>query len=266
MRLSRVALIGAALSAGLFAQIPSVADGGVLNAASFAKGQAVSAGSLVSIFGSQLAAGLAQADSVPLTTTLTDVSVTFNGVPAPLQFVSPDQINAQMPWNVLPDGVTTGVADVVVTRGGNKSAAMMVQIGPSTPGLFSIPPGAGYAIAINADGSLAAPDGAIPGFPTHPARVGDTLILLGTGLGGVDSPLANGAASADKLRKAVIQPGVFIAGQAAQVGFAGLSPQFPGVNQLNVVVPSVTPGNSLPIQLDVSGVRSSDQVVIAVTQ
>ena len=266
MRFFHVVLTGAVLATALVAQVPAVADGGVLNAASFAKGTPVSPGSLVSIFGTELAAGLAQADSVPLSTTLADVKVTFNGIPAPLQFVSQNQINAEMPWDVLPKGVSSGVADVVVTRGGKASAAMMVQIGPSMPGIFSIPPGAGYAIAINPDGSLAAPNGAIPGFPTHPAKVGDPVILLATGLGAVDVPVANGAGSSDKIRRTVITPGVFIGGQAASVGFSGLSPQFPGVNQLNVVVPSVTSGDKLPVQLEVSSVRTTDQVIMAVGQ
>lgn len=262
--LMRTALSGALLAAFMSAQTPSVTNGGVLNAASFAKDRPVSPGSLVSIFGSELAAGLAQADSVPLSTTLADVSVTFNGVPAPLLFISENQINAQMPWDVLPQGVTSGVSDVVVTRNGVPSPAVMVQIAPSTPGIFSIPPGAGNAIAINQDGSIAAPNDAIPGYPTHPSKVGDTLLVLATGLGAVDSPVANGRASDDQIRRTVATPGVFIASQPAEVDFSGLTPQFPGVNQLNVVVPSVTPGNALPIQLDVDGVRTTDQVTIAV--
>lgn len=260
----RFLILGTFVAAIAVAQTPAVAEGGVLNAASFTKGQPVSAGSLVSIFGSELASGLAQADSVPLSTSLANVGVTFNGVPAPLQFVSAGQINAQMPWDVLPAGINTGVANVVVTRNGVASASVMIQIGPSTPGIFSIPPGAGYAIAINPDGSLAAPSGSIPGYPAHAAKIGDALIVLATGLGAVDAPLANGAASADKLRRVVNTPGVFIGGQAAQVAFAGLSPQFPGVNQLNLTVPDVTAGNSLPIQLEVAGTRTTDQVIMAV--
>jgi uncharacterized protein (TIGR03437 family) len=257
-------MLGGLLAVSASAQTPVIAGGGVLNAASFARGQAVSAGSLVSIFGSELAAGLAQADSVPLSTSLTNVSVTFNGVPAPLLFVSSGQINAQVPWNVLGDGVSTGAVDVVVTRAGARSGAATVNIGPSNPGLFSIQPGAGYAIAINADGSIAAPEGAIPGFPTHPAKIGDALVLLATGLGAVDATIANGAASLDRLRTAVIRPGVFVGGHSAQVLFAGLTPQFPGVNQLNVIVPETSVGASIPIQLEVSGTRTSDQIVIAV--
>ena len=73
-------LLMACVGAGL-AQVPTVADGGVLNGASFAKGQAVTPGSLISIFGSNLASHIAQADTIPLSNTLGGVSVQFvNGV------------------------------------------------------------------------------------------------------------------------------------------------------------------------------------------
>ncbi|HZT39178.1 MAG TPA: IPT/TIG domain-containing protein [Bryobacteraceae bacterium] len=266
MRLISIALLSLVSALCAAAQTPTITEGGVLNGASFAKGQAVSPGELVSIFGTDLASSTAQADSVPLSTTLANVNVSFNGVAAPLLYVSPTQINAQMPWDALPSGINAGVADVVVTRAGVKSAAQMVQVRPSAPGIFSIPPGAGYAIAINADGSVAAPPGAIPGIATRPAKVGDVIMILATGLGPVDSPISNGAASSDKLRRTTTTPVVLIGGQPAQVLFSGLSPQFTGVNQVNVVVPDVTAGDKLPLQMQMDGVTTTDQVVIAVTR
>jgi uncharacterized protein (TIGR03437 family) len=55
-------------------------------------------GSLVSIFGVNLASQIAFASAVPLPVTLGGVSVSFNGIAAPLLFVPPQQINAQLPW------------------------------------------------------------------------------------------------------------------------------------------------------------------------
>src|SRR5947208_8921427 len=109
----RIALLLVAATGLAFAQKPVVVDGGVLNGASFAKGQAVAPGSLVSIFGTELAATTAQAGSIPLSTSINDVSVTFNGVAAPLSLISPGQINAQVPWQAAPGQMTA-----VVTRGG----------------------------------------------------------------------------------------------------------------------------------------------------
>src|SRR5262245_21291526 len=109
------------------AQTPVIAPGGVLNGASFDKtGQPIPPGALVSIFGTDLAAASASADSVPLSTSLSNVSVTVNGVAAPLKDVvhsaGGDQINAQVPWEVL----TTGTAQVVVNRNGVTSAPLPI--------------------------------------------------------------------------------------------------------------------------------------------
>ena len=259
----KAVLVALLLAAAAIAQTPVIASGGVLNGASFAKGQGVAPGSLVSIFGSALAGGLTQNDTVPLSTKLSDVSVTFNDIPAGLYFVSPGQINAQIPWDVMPAGTTQGQIKMVVTRNGTASQPQQVDFLPVAPGIFYLADAGGWAIAINADGSLAAPVNAIPGIATHPAAAGDGLALLATGLGAVDSPLVNGAASLDKLRNAVVTPGVLVGGKSAAVLFAGLSPQFPGVNQVNFTIPSGVTAGTVPLQLQVSGITTTNQVLIA---
>ena len=254
-------LATAAVSA--YAQTPAVSSGGVSNAANGLG--TVTPGSLVSIYGSELAGGLAQADTIPLATSMSDVSVTFNGVPAPLLFVSGGQINAQLPWNVLSSG-TVGTASVVVTRNNQASAPQSLQVGPFSPGIFAI---GNIAVAINSDGSIAAPAGSIPGIATKPATIGDPggLVILCTGLGAVDPPAVNGADSLDALRTATTTPTVLIGGKAATVVFAGMSPQFVGVNQINVSVPSGTPtGDAVSLQISLGGVTTSATVTIAVSQ
>ncbi|HEY4361470.1 MAG TPA: IPT/TIG domain-containing protein [Bryobacteraceae bacterium] len=262
MRTLKLAVVVSILAACAVAQ-PVVGQGGVVNAASFAGGQAVAPGSEVAIFGSSLAANTVPASSVPLSFSLGNTSVTFNGIPAALYVVSDGQVNAQMPWNVLPANQIPGSVNVVVTKGGVASAPIAVSIGAAAPGIYSIPPGAGYAVAINPDSSLAAPVGVIPGATTHPAKAGDTLIVLATGLGAVNPTVANGAGPT-VTTFAVVSPTATIGGKSAQVAFAGLAPGFPGINQLNIVVPAGVTGNSLAIQLSDNGVTSTDQVVIAV--
>jgi uncharacterized protein (TIGR03437 family) len=262
MRTSKLAISILILAACALAQ-PTVTTGGVLSGSSFVSGQAVAPGMEVAIFGSALASSTVPASTVPLSLSLSDTSVTFNGVSAALYFVSDGQINAQMPWNVLSANQIPGTVNVVVTRGGVASAPVSVSVAAAAPGIYSIPPGAGYAIAINPDGSLAAPAGGIPGVATHPAKAGDTLIVLATGLGAVNPPLANGAAPA-VTTFAVTTPSALIGGKSAQVAFAGLAPGFPGINQLNIVVPGGASGSSLPLQLVENGITSSDKVVIAV--
>ena len=116
------------------------------------------------------------------------------------------------------------------------------------------------------DGTLAWPAGAVPGLTTHPAKIGDSVIVYATGLGAVANPPADGENSLDQLRPNLVTPQVMIGGVSAQVGFAGLSPQFVGVNQINVTVPNVAPGNSVPFQIVLGGITTSDSVTMAVSQ
>jgi uncharacterized protein (TIGR03437 family) len=239
---------------------PVLADGGVLNAASFTQGQPIVPGELVSLFGSGLAARLAQGDSLPLSTTIDDVFVTINGVRAPLYFVSPGQINAQVPWEIG----TSGTATIIVNRGGVASAAAAVPLSAAAPGLFLLPGGT-QAIAVNGDGTIAAAPGSIPGLNTHAAKAGDVLVLYATGLGAVTPDIISGRTSIDQLRRTVNTPVVTIGGVPASVAFSGLAPEFVGVNQLNVTVPAgVSAGGSVPIEIRMDG--RTHQASIAITQ
>jgi uncharacterized protein (TIGR03437 family) len=252
------------LAAALAAQAqPVVNQGGVGNAANGIT--PVTPGSLVSIYGTSLASGLLVSDTIPLSTTLNSVSVTMNNIPAPLQFVSPGQINAQVPWNVLTSG-TSGSANMVVTTNGQPSSSQSVPIGPFSPGIFAL---GNIAVAINSDGSLAAPVGAIANVTTRPAVIGDPigLQIWCTGLGVVTPSLANGANSLDALRTAVTTPTVLVGGQPVTVLFAGLTPFFPGVYQINITLPAGTPtGTAVPIQLKTGGITTSNTITIAVQQ
>jgi uncharacterized protein (TIGR03437 family) len=245
-----------------YSQAPVIT--GAVNSASLAQDEPLSPGSLVSLFGTGLAASKATASTVPLPDSIADVSVTFSGIKAPLQFVSPGQINLQVPWRVPP-----GITDIVVTASGHTSAAFGAHVGPVSPGIFTISSGWGQALAINSDGTIAGDYGSIPGVQTEPATVGNTLMILATGLGLVTPAITDGAASSDQERTTVATPTVLVKGFPAVVTFSGLSPQFVGVNQINIVVPEGAwgpggGGGECPIQIELGGIRSSDKVTIAV--
>ena len=258
----------------LHSQTPVVPGGSVVNGASFASGQAVAPGALVSIFGTTLASTTAQADSIPLSTSRANVSVTFNGIPAPLLAVnhlsSYDQINAQIPWNVLPAGAQSGTAQVVVTNGTASSTATSFQVVASAPGIFSIAgTGTGQARALNnSDGTFAAPAGSVPGLTTHAAKIGDPngIAIFATGLGAGDHPVANGDIPTTLTNVSAV-PTVLVGNVPAKVLFAGMSPQFVGLNQLNIVLAPGTPtGDAVPLQLQVGGIVTTTQLTIAVSQ
>ena len=274
MRTVSIAVLLCVMSLVASAQTPIIRDGGIVNGATFDAGEPVTPGSLISIFGSALATKLAQADSIPIATQLAGVSVNFitptGTFPGPITFALPDnpgsgtpaQLNVQVPWEAMPAGAS-GTATVVVVRDGVSSTPATVSIGPFSPGIFS---SGGRAVAVNLDGTLAWPAGVIAGLTTHPAKPGDVLILYATGLGAVDVPVQSGHDSQDALRQTLTKPIVLMGGISAPVQFSGMSPQFVGVNQLNVVVPNTAPGDAVPIQLQVGGITTSDQITLAITR
>jgi len=270
MKLALTPLMICGFVAAAFAQTPVVATGGVVNAASFTLNEGVAPGSLVSIFGTNLASKLATADTIPLSLSLDNVSVTFDNIPAPLLFVNHDPVNGDQINAQLPYAVGTGTAQVVVTNGGQKSAPVNVNVISAAPGIFAVNFGVGQAIAYgNSDGQLAAAPGSVSGLTTHPAKIGDpsTLVILATGLGAVNPPVTTGSAITDgQLHRTVVDPVVLVGGVEAQLVFSGAQPQFPGVYQLNIIIASGTPtGDAIPLQLVMNGITTTNQVTIAVT-
>lgn len=232
--------------------------GAAQNGASFSTTQPLAPGGLFSIFGTGLVLSSAEASSIPLPLSLGNVSVTIANIPAPLLFVSMQQINLQVPWNI-----PSGPVDIVVTVNGVASGSFRATAGALSPGIFSTQYGSGQAFAINPDGSLAGSSGSVPGFAAHPAHPGDTILVLATGLGAVTPSIATGASASDGLRNTVTTPTVLIGNKTAQLSFSGLSPQFVGVNQLNVVVPDL-PAGVYALQLSEGGTTTTNQATIAI--
>jgi len=260
---------------------PVVPAGSVVNSGSYTA-QGVAPGSLVSIFGTDLAASTSVGNTIPLSTTLSDVvSVTFNNIPAGLYFVSSGQINAQLPFNVLASGQTSGTAEIVVTRGNGASAPQSVSVVPAAPGIFTTnAQGTGQAFAYdNSTGDLAAPVGPpIGAFTTVPISrsSGHALIIAATGLGSVVSLDGNFIGNYDaappingQFWNTLLAPTVLIGGVPAQFVYSLLSPQFVSEYQIGVVPDPTTPtGDAVPLQIQITSngvtVTTSDSVTIAV--
>ncbi len=258
------------------AQTPTIrSTDAVLNGASF--NTPIAPGALLSIFGTNLASTLASSDTVPLSKSVAGVSVQFTqggqSFAGPLQFVYqgdpsqniPAQINAQLPWEITPGGPPVSVT---VTLNGVTSNSAPVPVGQFGPGIFS---SNGLAIAVNnADGTFAWAAGSVPGLTTHGAKAGDVVILYVTGLGAVDTPIPDGQAPFyfdNLLRNTRDQPGVFIGGAQAQLVYSVLSPQFPGVYQLAVIVPSgAAIGDKVSLQIAIGGAVSPDNTKMSVVK
>lgn len=245
---------------------PVIYNSGVVNSVTHDNTQAVAPGSIVSIFGSQLASSAATADTVPLSMSIAGVSVTFNGYAAAIRLVSPTLISVQVPWETLGTD-TSGTAAVVVTQNGAVSNTNTVNVNQFSPGIYAIDnlASSNLALAMNSDGSLVQAVGIVPGLTSHPAMPGDTLMLLATGLGPVDQPIVDGAASADMVRNALTQPQVNIAGVGAMVLSATLSPNFVGVYQVQLTVPDgVGTSDTTPVQIQIADAVSPVTTTISV--
>jgi len=270
----RILILSLTMAGISLAQPPSILDGGIVNGASFAAGQPVTGGSLVSIFGNHLATQLASADTIPLSTRLGGVTVQFvNGnttLNAPLLFAgpgTPNLINAQVPWDIVPPNSTQTV-NVVVNVNGVASAPKPVTVGPFSPGIFAVN---GRAVVVNnADGTLAWPAGSTPGLTTHPARHHDVMIIYATGLGAVDNPPPDGANAGSQILNTLTTPTVLVGGVAVtgpDFISSVLSPQFVGLYQVAFFVPNTAPlGDNVSLQIQMGGITSPANLTMAISQ
>ena len=243
------------------AQTPAVNEGGLVNGASFASGP-VAAGSIISIFGANLATGTEAAQELPLPANLRGTQVLVNGMAAPLFFVSPEQINAQLPWEVI----GAGILRVQVVVQDAQSTIIEIEEEEHTPGLFATNQGGdgqGAILISLSGGAVAAKTGTLPG--SRAVKRGEFIEIFCTGLGLVTNQPPSGApASGDPLSETIAVPTVTIGGIEAERSFSGLAPGFAGLYQVNAQIPMTAPiGDSVAVVLSI-GEANSNTVAIAV--
>ena len=239
---------------GTGARVPLVTPGKVLNGASFVAQSPVAPGSLISIFGTQLADALALGNA-PFQTTLGGTQVVLGGKATPLLYTSDNQINAQVPFDVP----VNSVLQLLVQRGPALSVGDSLTVAPAQPAIFTqSQQGSGQGAIVNGVTGILADAGA-------PVQAGDVVSIYCTGLGPVDPSVPSGAVAPSlplsQTRNAVT---VTIGGIPATVNFAGLAPGFAAVYQVNAVVPAgVAAGSGVQVTLTVAG-QVSPPVTIAV--
>jgi uncharacterized protein (TIGR03437 family) len=236
---------------------PNIGFHSVVNAASFADG-AIAPGELVTIFGSNLGpAGLTgyQANSpYAVTSSLAETQVLFNGVPAPLLYVSNSQIGAVAPYALA--GQTT--AEVVVQHNGVLSGTLTIPVRDSAPGLFTTAAsGSGAAAALNEDSSI--------NSDSNPAAQGSIVVLYGTGAGQTNPAGVDGELAGKVLTQPLLPVSVTIDGKAATILYAGAAGgTVAGVIQVNVQLPPEIHSGTVPVVLAVGGAVSQPGVTISV--
>lgn len=232
---------------------PLVQSGSLRHSASFATDVPVAPGQLISILGGNLADRETKVDMPPFPPSLDTTEVLLGGRPLPLLFTSDGQINAQIPYDLPSDTLH----QVVVRRGGTLSVPERFVVAQAQPGIFTVnEQGFGQGFILRADGKTA--DAA------NPARRGDAVVILCTGLGAVTPLLAPGAPSPTAPPNVVGQVQSSIGGRPAEVLSATLDPGSAGRYRVRVVVPPDAPiGREVPVLLIAAG-RSSQQVTMAV--
>jgi len=248
---------------------PSIS--GVVSASAFGGFTAVAPGSWVEIYGSNLAPdtrGWAGTDftgnNAP--TELDNVSVSIGGQAAFVDYISPTQVNAQLPSNIA----TGGTLQLTLTNGTLASAPLNITVNAAEPGLLapaSFKIGANqYVVAQHTDGSYVLPAGAIAGVGSSPAQPGETIVIYGVGFGAVTPSIPAGEiVSVENQLSSSFQIS-FGATAAATPPYFGLAPGFVGLYQFNVVVPAVAAGDLVPLTFTLGGTPGTQTLFTAVQQ
>jgi uncharacterized protein (TIGR03437 family) len=209
-------------------------------------GPRVAPGSLASIFGTGLASATTSANGFPLTTTLGGTSVSIAGTLAPLLYVSDGQINFQ-----VPSSTASGTIGVVVNGPGGASASFNFTVTAQAPSIFQY--GTNHALAQNADGSLNSDSSA--------AAAGSYVTVYLTGQGAVDNPVPDGTATpASPIATATATATATIGPMAATVQFLGLTSEFAGLAQANILVPALPTGD-YPVVITAGGYIGASAVI-----
>uniref|UniRef100_Q01ZX6 CHRD domain containing protein n=1 Tax=Solibacter usitatus (strain Ellin6076) TaxID=234267 RepID=Q01ZX6_SOLUE len=210
---------------------------------------AIAPGGLISIFGANLAkvsGGLSGWSGQQLPVALNGAKVTVGGIPAPLVYVSPNQINAQAPLELA-----AGVQTVTVDNGSGVSNAFSVNVAPMAPAIFFYPV---PAILKNANYSLISAG--------NPARAGDVLLVYATGLGKTTPANRTGSLSATDTLAQTAPVTATLGGKPTAIVYSIASPGFAGLYQVAVTVPVGVTGNVALVII--GGAATSNSVTIPV--
>jgi uncharacterized protein (TIGR03437 family) len=212
----------------------------------------VAPGSWIEIYGTNLAGdtrswGSADFNGSNAPTSLDFVSVTVGGQPAYVAYISPGQVNVQVPSNV-----SAGTQPLVLTTEWGTSTTYNLTVGP-TPGIFAPSilnvGGKQYAGALLANTSTwVLPTGAVSGLTSQPASPGAIITLYGVGFGTTNPAVPAGQlVSSTQLTSLTSPLQVLFGTTPATLQYQGLAPGYVGLYQFNIVVPTVAAGSAVPL-------------------
>jgi minor extracellular serine protease Vpr len=241
--------------AGQVVQEPALRSDGIVNAASGQVGRGLAPGSYISLFGASFTDQTRVFNTNYLPLSLAGVSVGFDvpgqtnrSFPGTISFVSPGQINVQVPWELAGQSQV----QLKVSNGLYSSARLTIPLNEVSPAFFEYTdPGSGRQLIAALDQNFQLVTGAAP------VARGSVVQLYANGLGPVDNQPATGqVAPSSPLATCRIAAQVTIGGQNATVLFAGLAPGFVGLYQINATVPAEAPTGIQPVVITMNGVAS----------
>jgi uncharacterized protein (TIGR03437 family) len=238
--------------------VPKPVVAAVTSAASYAT--AVAPGQMVIVWGSNMGptalAGLALDSNGMVSNSVAGVQVLFDGIPAPIVYVSATQIAVVTPYFGTIDATT----HVQVEYQGVRSDPFQVAVQATAPGLFTAnATGTGPGAILNQDGVTL-------NSANAPASVGSIVSLWGTGEGVTNPPGVNGRLAIGVLPAPLAAVSVTIGGLPATLTYHGAAPGLmPGVFQIDAQVPQkVQPGNSVKVVVTIGGATTQAGVTMAV--
>ncbi len=247
--------------------IPTITS--VISAGAFGAFPSFAPGSWIEIYGTNFSVGSQQwgasdfEGGVFAPTKIGGAAVSIGGKAAFVNYVSPTQINVQ-----VPSGVATGASTLTVTTPAGTSVPFAVNVESVKPGLLAPVSfklgGTQNLVALFPDNTTyVLPPGAINGITSRRARAGDTLIIYGVGFGSVDKSIGPGqiAQQTNSLTSPLV---VKFGSTEATVSYKGLAPNFVGLYQFNIVVPTITANDAVPVTFTLGGAAVAQTFSLAV--
>jgi len=207
----------------------------VVSSATFQSG-GFAPGSIATVFGLNLTTSTLTAATLPLPTMFGGISATLGGTAVPFYYVSPTQVNLDVPY-----GLSAGPTQLRFTSRG-ATVSYPVLIAAASPAIFLVDQ---YAAAIDSDGTI---NGARAGFGAVIAGNYVSIYMTGGGSANPDGTLQASTTGT-------------IGGQNSPVLYAGLNQYLIGVDQINLTVPASLASGDYPITIYIGGIKSNSPLL-----